>query len=189
VPETPKRGFIPSTLDGHFHALGRLAALWASLEHEINSAVWNLANVESRHGACLTSQLYNPTARMKAFVALIRERGGTETLAGAVNKVSAKIASLGERRNRLIHDPWVGDPAGSDAGYQLEITAVRKLHYQWRPETVETINETSLEILDVRTEFMKVYKQALDELPSFPQTQFLQSFDIPGMTLNKDSCA
>ena len=60
----------------HMKWLGLVAAMWAELEYQINEAIWELANVERWAGACITSQIFSPSARMRALTALIRVRNG-----------------------------------------------------------------------------------------------------------------
>jgi hypothetical protein len=144
-------------------------------------------SADGRHGglplccraAPIVASLFNPSARLKAFLALVRERGETEKFADTINKLIAEITELGERRNRLIHDPWIEGGPDAQTRFRLEITANRRLHYQWKPETIDAINDMSLEIYDAKAKFMELYKRALDELPPFPRKQFEQSFEIP----------
>jgi hypothetical protein len=168
--------FAPSNMDGHYQAIGRLATLWASLEHEINSAIWDLANIEKPCGACITAQLTSISTRLRAFAALVRHRGGTEPFVKSINKFVEKAEGLGRRRNRVIHDPWITE---NRQAFRLEITADKKLTYAWKLVPQHKIDNLAWEIAKARTEFLSLYERALAELPTFSRTQFEQSFHIP----------
>src|SRR5947209_12725652 len=101
---------LDETFESHWLPLmagiGRVAAVWAKLEFLINEMIWDLANVDIRSGACITSQLTSPVSRMRALIALVRLHGGKDDLITDLNKLSGRIDALARRRNRIVHDPW-----------------------------------------------------------------------------------
>jgi hypothetical protein len=159
-------------------AIGRLTAIWASLEHEINSAIWHLANVEKPHGACMTSQMTTLLNRLRAFISLVELRNGKQPLRDEINSFMKDAEALGRRRNRITHDPWVPDQKPGNA-FRLEITADRKLQFRWKPVSVAKIDRLTFDVAIARDRFLSLYKRALTELADFPQEQFERSFDIP----------
>jgi hypothetical protein len=138
--------FHPKTMDAHYLSIGRLTAFWASLEHEINSAIWHLANVQKPHGACITSQIYTLAGRLQAFISLVDQRGAKQSLLTKLTQFSKDAGDLGRRRNRIIHDQWI---EGSESGtaLRLEIVAEHKLRFRWKPVAVAKIDSLSVEVL------------------------------------------
>jgi hypothetical protein len=87
----------------HMKLLGLVAGMWAEMEYQINDAIWELANVERWAGACITSQIFSPSARMRALVALIRVRNGEPKDVKKFTGMSQSIITLGHRRNAYVH--------------------------------------------------------------------------------------
>jgi hypothetical protein len=89
--------------DPHMRVLGYVAAVCATLELEINMTIWELANVDRSVGACLTSQLFSPSSRMRVLISLLNFRNANETILKKFNRMSESITALGRRRNVFIH--------------------------------------------------------------------------------------
>ena len=117
--------------------VGRIAAVWAETEFEINSSIWALAGVGPTIGACMTSQIYSFDARMKALLSLLKLRQAQQKLIDSANKFSANLRTPLELRNRAIHDCWLWDTSG--ATYRLEIASPNKLRFE-----LKNILETDL---------------------------------------------
>jgi hypothetical protein len=56
-------------------------------------------------GACMTAQMISIHPRLKAFIALVEIRGGSETALKELNIFSGSAGGLAEKRNRMVHDP------------------------------------------------------------------------------------
>ena len=61
APDVDDIDHLPDWYDKRFDpyviAVGRIANIWAQLEFNINQAIWELCNVETGAGACVTSQI------------------------------------------------------------------------------------------------------------------------------------
>lgn len=53
--------------------IGRITTTWAKFDHWIDQAIWSLAKVHDREGACLTSQIGSIHAKFRALQALMIE--------------------------------------------------------------------------------------------------------------------
>lgn len=160
-------------MDKHMKALGFCVAIWAELEHRINQAIWELANVEARAGVCLTAQMIGPGPRIRALVALVTHRGGSGALRNELNQLASDLTSLGGKRNRLAHDPWVVMDDRSVA--RLNVTAERKIDYSWHHVELQELMDFFEEVELIYARFMDLWERILSELPSWPRTQYEQS--------------
>ena len=160
--------------DDHYKSIGSVAAIWAKLELNINYAIWNLANLDKEAGACITAQIIAPVPRMRALISLVHYRGGKDDLMKSLNRFSGKLDKLARRRNRIVHDPWSISEATGDMR-RMEITADRKLTFQFKLETTDDIDKVYDEIDGAVKEFSKLGRRVFDELPPWPRKQFEQS--------------
>jgi hypothetical protein len=120
--------------DPCYYAIGELVAAWGILEAIISEAIWSLACMNDRDGACITAQLSGFMPRMRALIALVRENGGGDGLIQDLNKFATAGETLALKRHRIVHDPWV--PDDKEGGLvRLEITANRKLIYEHKETT------------------------------------------------------
>ena len=149
--------------DPHYEAIGRVASAWAFFEFHVNQAIWLLSALDDERGACVTSHIYNISARIKALLALIEltDRDHPEpvevngkprvhSLRDIINKLkklsNKQIEPISRHRNRIIHDTWMyGKTTGAIA--QIRATADRKLDYGFRPADLDEINATHRGIL------------------------------------------
>jgi hypothetical protein len=174
--------------DAHMAALGHLSAIWASLEFQINQAIWELCNIERGTGACVTAQIVAPVGRMRALISLIHYRGANPFLIGKFNKFSQRVDSLARQRNRYIHDTWTISPTTGEV-YRVHVTADRELQFGFQPTSVEQLTTLFLEIQEAIIRFDDLYKSARAELPPWPRTQYEQSPGIHASPLAQDSAS
>jgi hypothetical protein len=111
----------------HLSAVGAVASLWANFELTIDRNTVELGRLPVRAGHCLTAQIAGSARKMDAYIAIARLRGA-DKFADPLDKFSKDTASLAERRNRVVHDPWFFSEIDSAAFAQRhEVTARRKL--------------------------------------------------------------
>ena len=53
--------------------IGRIATTWAKFEHWIDQAIWLLAGVDPRKGACITTQINSIHGKFRALIGLMAE--------------------------------------------------------------------------------------------------------------------
>jgi hypothetical protein len=112
----------------HMSFVGMVASAWAELEFAIDSCATDVADIPRDISVCFTAQIIGSNRKIDAYIALVRLRG--------VNRYNADLelfakdtASLAERRNRVIHDPWMTTGRAHPA--RLEATARRALRFQF----------------------------------------------------------
>jgi len=99
LPEHPIYSFV-----------GQVASEWAHLEHILDLIIWDLAGVVHAEGACITAQLMGVRPRYLTLIAQLTLRSKTQPqFSRFITKVNALMGSSydpGDRRNRIVHDPW-----------------------------------------------------------------------------------
>lgn len=125
-------------------AIGYVVTAWAKVEHDIDEMIWSSAGIEDHDiGACLTSQYSSIHARLNALLALATLKGEPESEITKLNRFQKRIASLSERRNRLVHDSWKTawkfKESRSTKTYRLQRTARAKLDHEYKPVSLEEL--------------------------------------------------
>jgi hypothetical protein len=129
-----------SWADRHYAAIGKVATKWAALEAEIDIRTVLLAGFDADTGACLTAQIAGPARKLDAYIALARLRGASDDTMKKLGKFLEQTFSIGEKRNRIVHDQWYVFPSGP--AIRFEITARKKLIMRHEKHTTEDINQT-----------------------------------------------
>jgi len=83
--------------------IGRLTTTWAKFEHWIDQALWALAEVDDRHGACLTSQIGSIHAKFRALQALMAEAQRPQKIQKEVASMAGQAAEVILVRNKFAH--------------------------------------------------------------------------------------
>ncbi len=151
----------------HFTAIGKVASNWAAFEQIANSLLWVLAGVDDRAGACLTAQIPHMGRTLGALTALVRLRGGNDALVKAINKFQDTTVGLGNRRNRVVHDPWQIDDATGHPK-RLEISADKKPVFGYEIVPLEKIEALVDEIWEHITKFEALANRVLAEVGPLP---------------------
>jgi hypothetical protein len=160
--------------DRYFTAVGRIAGIWAQLEFVINDAIWELANVESGAGACITAQIIPSNSRMRALISLVHYRGAKQELITDLNRFRHDIDGLGQQRNRFIHDPASINRETGEVS-RVNVTADLKLDFSYHPVDYNKMSSLHTEIRIAITRFDALYNRILNELPPWPKTQYERS--------------
>lgn len=149
-----------SVLPEHYLAIGKVASNWAAFEGLVRSAIWVLAKVEDEAGACITAQLPNISRALDALIALVRLRGGDDTLVRSYKKMAEDSVALGNKRNRIVHDPWAAE-RGTKRPHRLEITAQKRLVMGYLAHTTEEVEKLVDEINDHIDRFIALTEKAI----------------------------
>jgi len=160
--------------DRYVTAVGRIAGIWAQLEFVINDAIWELANVESGAGACITAQIIPSNPRMRALISLVHYRGAKQELLTELNRFRHHIDGLGQQRNRFIHDP-AGIDRETGEIKRVNVTAELQLDFSYHHVDYDKMASLHTEIKTAITQFRDLYKRVLDEVPPWPKTQYERS--------------
>jgi hypothetical protein len=84
--------------------IGRITTTWAKFEHWIDQAIWALANVHDREGACITSQINSIHAKFRALQALMVEAQRPKDIQKEVASMAGEAARVALIRNKFAHD-------------------------------------------------------------------------------------
>jgi hypothetical protein len=168
----------------HMKWLGHVAAVWASLELNINMAIWELANVERWIGACLTTQIFSPSSRFRVLTALVRIRGGAPDVISKINKFAESTGGLARRRNSYVHDTWVFDEENHEIK-RIHVTMEGAFSFGFTPTSVEELQRLFDDIQDAIKRFDHLRDEVFQSLPPWPRTQFEQSRGIRSYPLDR----
>ena len=113
--------------ENHFAAIGKVAEAWAAVELTIDMGVWRLAGVEEQFGACVTSQIAGGARKLDAFISLAKLRGADDKLTKRINKFAETARQLQERRNRVVHDPWIFHDEDGPQRYEVSARRIAKM--------------------------------------------------------------
>lgn len=147
--------------------VGVAATEWAALEHLINDVIWAVAEVQPAYGACITAQIFNIDGRLRALLALLKLRRGSKSLLARVNRFAEDVRGPSERRNRIVHDPWMRREDGPTT--KLEITANRTLRFAIRDVDLDDVKKDVDSIIDIVRAFVKIRDDIIAALPTLPE--------------------
>jgi hypothetical protein len=138
--------------------VGRVAAEWSHLEHELDRVIWALLKVVSPEAACVTSQLMGATPRYKTIIAQLTLRKASEpNFEKFISRVNALMQSTfdpQEKRNRIVHDAWYYDTK-RDQTAQFKAWPTKDLRFGINPVDLEDI-ESALASIKKLTERIAV---------------------------------
>jgi hypothetical protein len=137
----------------HLAAVGKVATEWAVLETFLNMAIWQLADLGSEAGACLTAQIQTIVRRVDTIIALMRLKNADETFIKAIGRFYEKANKLSKERNRIVHDPW-GTGIETGKTYRTEITAEKRLIFEHKQIETGTVLKTASDINKLRWEWI-----------------------------------
>jgi len=153
-------------MNAHYAAVGELASVWASFEHRIQWAVWNLASLDNLTGACITAQIGNSGRMIDAVIALLRLRGAPEAFIKPLLAFAEKVSRKQRRRNRIVHDPWSFRLPHGEA-YCFELSAHREVISAAFPHSTIDVKDFTKEVIALVDEFGALLSAVpLQPLPS-----------------------
>lgn len=86
--------------------IGEITIEWSKVERSIDEMIWDCLGVERKHGACVTAQYIGAGPRCRALSSLCGELGLTKEVCDDINLFKVSAQTVGEKRNRLVHDYW-----------------------------------------------------------------------------------
>jgi hypothetical protein len=153
----------------HAAMIGRIADAWAQLEFQIDRGTWTLLRTDQQRAACVTAQLTAVHQKMRAFIALVEVLGGNNGTISGLKKLNGEILSGGlqEQRNRAVHDPRMLHKPSDDV-HRLEVTAKPKVHFGFKPESVNDLRQTHERIYEAITKLIGLRDAAIAEIEALP---------------------
>ena len=150
----------------HYAAVGSVASEWAWFELWVDFKILELGKIPFEAGLCITSQVSGSARKLGAYIALARHLGVQKALRN-LNIFVKVTARLSERRNRVIHDPWVTDKDSHTAG-RLEATARKSLRFLVVPVATTDVASLSADIIAHVDKFDEIHNSILLELSTSP---------------------
>jgi hypothetical protein len=145
----------------HFAAIGMVASQWAYFELSIDIKTLELAMIPEEVGLCITTQVVGSGRKLDAYIALARQLGSKNKNSDLDNFYKDNVG-LAERRNRVIHDPWLIDQERQPK--RLEATARKKLRYIVVTSPTSEIERLAFEIMDHAARFGELHEAITAEL-------------------------
>jgi hypothetical protein len=123
----------------HFAIVGQTASSWAGFELTLDLAILALGQIAEEPGLCLTAQIAGPARKFGCSYRPGAAAGRRGVHEGTRGVRKGHTTSLAERRNRVVHNPWVILALGSP--HRSETTARRKLRHQYVEVTLQEISK------------------------------------------------
>jgi hypothetical protein len=142
------------SMDKHYSAIGLLAAMWARFEVSLQLAIWRLAELDSRRGACITAQIGNSGRLLDAVIALLRLRGAKRDSLKLILSFAEKVGKNQRKRNRIIHDEWTFHSSGDS--YRAEISAKQELIFGITPHSTADVENFTKQVIELCAEFSEL---------------------------------
>lgn len=166
IPDDPEEGILLHVIPYEYASeIAYIVSYWAQLEYDLDLIIWDLAGLydSPKIAACLTAQYSTVAHRFNALISIARLRGVPEFEIGKLNKFKERVLALADRRNRVVHDPWLTsvdyiNPTGHSTGktYRLQKTARARLEYAYKPISVEELKALKDEIIAALGEFSEI---------------------------------
>jgi hypothetical protein len=145
-------------LTQHRAWVGHVAGIWAVFEHSLDSAAISLANIPPDVGFCFTAQVIGPARKLDAYIALARLRGA-DALAKKLNEFANATTSLAERRNRVVHDPWM--IFGKFWPIRFEVTARRILRNKPISVSDTEMDKLIKDLIELQNRFLELHERVM----------------------------
>jgi len=142
--------------------IGRVAAGWSNLEHELDRIIWLLLPAMSPEAGCVTSQLMGATPRYRTIIAqlTLKHRQTSdrsfEKFISRTNSLMQETYEPQEKRNRIIHDAWYFDTL-RDRAAQFRSWPAKDLRFGINPVDLTDIETTLTKIDALRQKVEKLY--------------------------------
>src|SRR5260221_12717725 len=140
----------------HLAAIGTVASSWAVFEAVIDDLTLKLGNIPQDPGLCLTAQVSGHARKLDAYIAIARLRGA-DKFNGELETFAQETSPLAERRNRVVHDPWL--LFFKDGAQRLETNARKKLRHQLVAMSKEDILKLANDITAHLNRFVDLHEK------------------------------
>jgi hypothetical protein len=156
--------------------IGRITTTWAKFEHWIDQAIWILAHLDGRKGACITSQIGSIQGKFRALLALMEQANRPKEAIDAANKISADAATIVNIRNKFAHGPL-------DMGINLDTRQYqvysRRVGNSGKKVIFETAELASTDLEEALTKVNSLYMRLLRDYSLIVGTPFTDTLAPP----------
>jgi hypothetical protein len=152
----------------HYAAVGKVAAIWATFELNIDQVIWRGLHAAQKPGACVTAQFIGPGPRFRALNALVGLYKGGDRFRKELNVIAQDAQQLAAKRNRVVHDHWTlniktGDPV------RLNITADKVLDFAFKSMPTADVMKIHAEIKELNLRFIGLSENLRNVLSALPE--------------------
>jgi hypothetical protein len=153
-------------LEPFYMEVGRIASAWGNLEFHMDRLLWDLSDGPQMLAACMTTQLTNAGARLRALIGMVRLREGTPALIKKLNQFEGATTAIIRKRNRAVHDVWHYRPSNATV-YQLMVAIEEKtLEFDFKPKALKEMKTLFEEIAAHLYKFLDLEAEIRAELLS-----------------------
>ncbi len=145
----------------HYATVGRVITEWSWFELWLDYKTIELGKIQFEVGLCVTAQIAGSSRKLDAYIALARFLGVKKELR-KLNKFAEATKSLAEKRNRVVHDPWLVDKYAP--AMRLEVTARKSLSFRMISVEMPELEKLSTDITQHTSLFEKIHASVLSEL-------------------------
>jgi hypothetical protein len=142
----------------HMSYVGMVATAWAELEITIDLSATRVARIPYDVGVCFTAQVIGSNRKIDAYLSVVRLRG-VKRYNGDLELFAKDTAALAERRNRVVHDPWI--IIGNAPPSRFEATARRSLRLQYVEMATDQVIKLGDEILNHTDRFRGLHDKVM----------------------------
>ena len=169
MTKMPKPDLPPPHDPNHIEYVGIIASAWAQLEFYADSTSWRLASVPPEIGACFSANLGSIHLKLRSLYALLELRGASSKTLKEVRKFQNRISGTADKRNRVVHDPWVTAvwPGGQGMSQMVSRADQKGREFGPKIRPLAYLVEINQEIMKRTSEFFKIRELISVELPSF----------------------
>jgi hypothetical protein len=115
-------------------------------------------------GFCFTAQIAGSARKIDAYIALAQLRGAKQNI-NSLHDFAKNTTSLAERRNRIVHDPWIVEGGLTEAHpKRFEITARRKLRSLLVDVPTVDVHKCASDIRDHKHQFDVLHERVIFEI-------------------------
>lgn len=143
--------------------IGRITTTWAKFEHWIDQALWALAKVHDREGACLTSQIGSIHAKFRALQALMVEAQRPQQVQKDVASLAGEAAQVVLVRNKFAHGPL---DMGIDFDTRTFEIYLRHVGVKAKELSFESVQLTLDDLTDAHDQVSKLYQRLMKLWPA-----------------------
>ena len=152
---------------GHeqYAVIGQVAAGWSMVEHILDLIIWDAARMPQTLGACVTSEVRSTYSKCNVILALCHSRGFPQELVAEIKRFKEKCQGTGEKRNRIVHDPWYLEK-GTQNTAQFQSTNTPKRKYGMKDVEKAFVDGVLAEIAERSSEAQAIRNTVLGLLGS-----------------------
>ncbi|MCB8877591.1 hypothetical protein [Acidisoma silvae] len=159
------KSLLEEVLPPFYELIGRIASIWAALEHRIDQLIWDLMDVEQTLGACLTTQLNGPQVRIRCLKALLEARGWPQAKLTELNKFGSDMQVVQEERNRAVHDVMLVGTQSRRPFNRRVATIANKIVFETKQLSIEDLKMTVEESMALLERFGQFQTQVRTAVP------------------------